>query len=148
MPKRIDLSFTGKGGNADPERLAEVGPSIRVRVSYDASRKDAKNSSVEDAGALLDTGADYSHIDYRLARRLSLPIADRGTIHTAEGPAEVDLYLAQIYVPDFDFIQRGEFLSADLSAGFGGNSVLLGRSFLTKFKLTYDGRSGRVTLER
>jgi hypothetical protein len=81
--------------------------------------------------ALIDTGAEKSFIDYDLAVRLKLPIVDRWSIASNVGRRDFDVYLAQIFVQPLLFTQDGPFAGA---------------FFLEKFALTYNGKSGRVTL--
>jgi len=126
-----------------------MGPTIEVQVGFDAASPDAgrSNPGAETSQALVDTGAQFSHIDVSLASRLALPVIDKCLVSGSGGAHEVDVYLAQIYVPAFKFTQRGRFAGADLASGFDGHTVLLGRTFLTRFRMIYDGFSGRVTLE-
>lgn len=60
----------------------------------------------------------------------------------------VNLYLAQIYVPDLGYTIYGKFTGVHLAAGGQEHSAVLGRSFLRRFKMTYDGQNGTVILER
>jgi hypothetical protein len=96
--------------------------------------------------ALVDTGALESFIDCELATDLDLPISDRRQISGSGGRHEVDVYTAQVYVPAFEFTVYGQFAGVYLSSGGTNFRVLMGRTFLKYFTLTYDGPTGRVTL--
>ncbi|HEV2562967.1 MAG TPA: aspartyl protease family protein [Rhizomicrobium sp.] len=148
MP-RVDCGFRDENGNHNPEQLALVGPTIAVQVDFDAAWQSGSKPrpDAEIFQALVDTGAQFSHIDTSLADRLALPVIDKCLVSGSGGTHEVDVYLAQIYVPAFKFTQHGRFAGADLSSGFDGHTVLLGRTFLTQFRMIYDGFSGRVTLQ-
>jgi hypothetical protein len=96
--------------------------------------------------ALIDTGAKQSCIDSALAQRLQLPMYDRRLVSTCNGKVLVDFCLAQIQAPSVKFIQSGTFASVPLKASGFRHEVLLGRSFLSYWKLEYDGTTGEVIL--
>ena len=51
----------------------------------------------------VDTGAGESCIDSTLADELRLPVLDRVSISGVHGKQELNLRLAQIYVPSLQF---------------------------------------------
>jgi predicted aspartyl protease len=97
-----------------------------------------------DVPALIDTGAQECFIDRNLASTLTLPIVDRQEIAGSTGRQEVEVYLAQIHVRDLVFTIRGRFCGCTIEED--NYKILIGRSFLEYFSLSYRGRTGRVTL--
>jgi predicted aspartyl protease len=131
--------------------LVANGPSLQVKVGFDPTY-DAKDLTkppvpgVTGIFALVDTGATECCIDGQLAGRLGLPIVDRRRLAGAGGVSEVDVHLAQVHVPTLGFTMYGLFASVHLSQGGSPHQVLIGRTFLRDFVMTYDGRSGTVVL--
>ena len=64
----------------------------------------------------------------------------------AGGSQRVNVYLAQIYVPDLNFVQYGRFAGVNLSEGGLWHRALIGRSFLRHFTMIYEGLTGTVTI--
>jgi predicted aspartyl protease len=128
-----------------------LGPTLIVDVGFDPnfdpnSSKTPPVSQLQGSHALVDTGATISCIDSAVAAALSLPVIDRQKISGAGGVHEVNMHLAQIYVPDLNFTQYGFFAGVDLAAGGQPHVVLIGRSFLQHVTLTCEGRTGKVTI--
>ena len=63
-----------------------------------------------------------------------------------QGPHEFNYHLAQIYVPDLDHTIYGQFAGVHLAAGGQPHVALIGRTFLRDYTMTYEGRTGQVTL--
>ena len=78
--------------------------------------------------------------------QLGLPVVDRRAVSGLQGPHEFDFHLAQIYVPDLDHTIYGQFAGVHLAAGGQPHVALIGRTFLRDYTMTYEGRSGQVTL--
>ena len=57
------------------------------------------------------------------------------------------MHLAQIYIPVLEATIYGQFAAVDLVEGGQLHGVLLGRSFLQRFRMIYDGRNGGVIIE-
>ena len=96
----------------------------------------------------MDTGASESHDDSTLANELQLPIFDRVSISGVHGKQELNLHLAQIYVPSLQFTTYGSFAGVHLISGGQRHYALIGRSFLRNFNMVYNGKTGSVTLSR
>lgn len=96
--------------------------------------------------ALVDTGATLSCIDSSLAGRLRLPVVDRKPVIGVHGPVETDFYAAQIYIPALNWVTHGVFAGLPLTSSGQLHYALIGRSFLRNFTMTYEGRTGRVTI--
>lgn len=147
MRNSIECGFLGA---ESAQKLIRNGPIIRVDIGFDPAwragmprRPDAAALGIP---ALVDTGAERSFIDYDLAVRLKLPIVDRWSIASNIGLHEFDVYLAQIFVQPLLFTHDGAFAGAFLQRGGVPYLIVMGRTFLEKFLLTYNGKSGRVTL--
>src|SRR5258707_263587 len=127
------------------------GPTLSVNVGFDknwrASSAARPNAIGFELEALVDTGAQDNCIDRLLARQLSLPIVDREKVCGVNGEREVDVYLAQVYVPSLQFTQYGKFAGVELKEAGHRQHMLLGRTFLSHFTLTYNGMTGEVCLD-
>lgn len=94
----------------------------------------------------MDTGAVATCIDSSLAADLQLPIIGRKTISGVLGAGSVYVHLAQIYIPDLDFVAYGQVNGVHLAAGGQPHAAILGRDFLQYFTMTYVGNTGIVTI--
>ena len=121
-----------------------------VEIGFDPSyRPDAgvrPNLPQDRFPALVDTGALESCIDSELALTLNLPIVDRQAVAGVHGRGDVNMHLAQIYVPALDWTVHGSFAGVYLRAGGTPHYALMGRTFLRHFTMVYDGKTGAVTL--
>lgn len=144
---RVEFGFAGH-----PQILAYHGPTLKVAVGFDAKWNASGHKPPRARGfeleALVDTGAQASCIDRMLAAQLGLPVVDRQPVCGVHGLREVDVYLAQIYVPALDFTEHGAFAGVELKEGGHRQHILLGRGFLKNFTLIYTGQTGLVALER
>lgn len=135
-----------------PDMLAYRGATLDVRIGLDLSY-DANGAAPPDLGArlfpaLIDTGASESGIDSDLADDLRLPIVDRQAIAGVHGKASLNLHIAQIHIPDLDYVARGEFIGVHFSSVGLPYAAIIGRDILRRFKMTYDGTTGAVVIER
>jgi len=103
-------------------------------------------AQLDGSHALVDTGASISCIDNQVAISLKLPIIDRQRVSGTAGAHEVNMYLAQVFVPELRTTFYGSFAGVDLAAGGQAHVVLLGRDMLQHVRLIYDGITGRVTI--
>src|SRR5205823_6239775 len=95
---------------------------------------------------LVDTGASESCIDSLLAAQLNLPIVDRRPTSGAHGSLEVNMHLAQVRIPALNFTIYGAFAGVRLAVGGQTHRALIGRTFLQRFTMVYEGRTGAVTI--
>ena len=134
------------------ELLVAHGPTLLVRIGFDENfvRGNLPQPALprELLPALVDTGASDSSIDSQLAQRLGLTIVDEAVIAGAGGTERVNMYLAQIQVPDLQITVYGRFCSVHLQAGNQQHIALIGRTFLQHFTMEYKGTTGSVTLRR
>ena len=139
------------GGNSGSELLVMRGPTLLVDIGFDPQYQSSASrlplAGLKGLQALIDTGATESCIDSRLASQLNLPIVDRLPASGVHGSEEVNIHLAQIYVPSLRQVMHGSFAGVHLVAGGQTHWALLGRTFLRGFRMIYDGRTGAVTIE-
>ena len=139
------------GGAPGRALLTRYGPTIFVDIGFDEDFRPVLGAGVPRPGvagvqALVDTGASLSCIDSVLAAELGLPVVDRQKIGGAGGEHEVNMHLAQIHVASLEFTIYGEFAGVHLAAGGQPHRALLGRTFLQRFVMVYEGHTGTVTI--
>lgn len=143
---------TAECGFGSPDSLYLYGPTLLIEIGLDEDfHPESGGSPRLESGrvpALVDTGALESFVDSALAIQLNLPVVNVGTISGAGGPSAVNIHLAQIHVPDLDWLVYGRFSGVHLSAGGQPHVALIGRDLLRDCAMSYDGRTGVVTLER
>lgn len=135
----------------DSDLLISLGPSIKVDIGFDTTFdpvqwKNIPKADIQDILALIDTGAQESFIDDGLAGSLNLPLVDRVRLSGISGHHMAAVYSAQMFIPSLKFLLVGRFAGVDLIAGGLQHMALIGRTFLTHHKMTYDGMTGRVVL--
>jgi predicted aspartyl protease len=142
---RVEFGFP-----QNPPLLVYHGPTLEVTVGFDKTWRSSDDTPPRARGfaleALVDTGAQESCIDRLLAAKLSLPVVDRESVCGVHGLREVDVYLAQVYVPALKFTEYGKFAGVELKEGGHRQHILLGRTFLSHFALVYNGKTGTVSL--
>lgn len=148
MPKEAVGFKRGWGGLSAADMLVQVGPTVHV----DIGRKSRSNpgETPDLAGkrikALIDTGAGGDCIDESLARELGLPATDNGVISGVGGRHAAVIYTARLYVPALDRLLFQQFTGVKLAEGAQLHRVLLGRTFLRHYRMSYDGLTGEVEL--
>jgi predicted aspartyl protease len=93
-----------------------------------------------ESGGLIDTGASDVCIDYRLARALKLRQIDQRTVATPGGSLLAAIHLGVVEIPALNFKQPMPLFALKVAAA--SYSVILGRSFLRQFIVTFDGPNG------
>lgn len=140
----------GHGPHGAPSRdiLRRDGPILKVQIGFDRDFRppEPPRLPVREWTALVDTGASSSCIDANLAERLALPIVDKTPVSGVTGAMHLDVYLAQIVVPELELAIHGRFHGAMLSIGGQPYDALLGRDFLSHCSMNYDGLTGAVTI--
>jgi hypothetical protein len=144
--------FNDGNGLAGSGHLVVHGPTLLVDIgldlAYDVTNSASPPSLAETKlWALVDTGATESCIDLDLAQRLALPLVDRRHIGGVSGRQEVGMYMAHVHIPSLNYTIHGLFAGVNLIAGGQRHYALIGRTFLRSFKMTYNGRTGDVTLQ-
>lgn len=140
-------------GPSGQSQLCFHGPTLFVLIGFDqnydpsAIPRTPPNLPQTIIPALVDTGAGESCIDSTLAMTLNLPIVDRRSVSGSAGAHEVNVHLAQIFVPSLNHTVFGAFCAVDLAAGGQNHQALIGRTFLQGFTMIYDGKTGTVTID-
>lgn len=148
MPQ-TKCGFDNSPGASGSELLVAWGPTLIVSVGFDPNFKGPPGvpvSGITDIRALVDTGATECCIDSLLASQLGLPTVDRRSISGVHGSHVANVHLAQVHVPTLNFTVYGAFAAVDLVAGGQPHQVLMGRTFLRDFTMTYEGRTGTVII--
>ena len=70
---------------------------------------------------------------------------DRRLVAGISGPVD-NVHLAQIHIPNLNVNILGPLVGVHLTAGGQPHYALIGRTFLRNFEMTYDGKSGAVTI--
>ncbi|MBI4923211.1 MAG: retroviral-like aspartic protease family protein [Devosia nanyangense] len=145
----VACGFVDADGVPGHFRLVLAGPTLTVNIGFDPdynSGSGTPNLAAVGVPALIDTGATISFIDDDLAKALDLPIVDKKTFGGIGGAHEANMYLAQIHIPDLTHTLYGEFGGVKLAAGGQQHRALLGRMFLRRFDLRYNGGTGEVEI--
>lgn len=150
MPE-TKCGFDSGKGFSGCDLLVTYDPTLVVNIGFDPdynpqAPKGPPVLAVTGLRALVDTGATESCIDNLLAVQLNLSIVDRRPISGVHGRKEANMYLAQVHIPTLNFTIYGAFAGVDLLAGGQIHSALIGRTFLQRFKMVYEGPTGTVTL--
>lgn len=148
MPKESVGFKSGFGALSAADLLVQVGPTVHV----DIGRKSRSNPGEppdlpgKRIKALIDTGAGGDCIDESLALELCLPATEKGIISGVGGRHSAVIYTARLYVPALDRLLFQQFTGVKLAEGAQPHRVLLGRTFLRHYRMSYDGASGQVEL--
>lgn len=137
-------------GTIGRDLLVQSGPVLVVDIGFDPAFQlgvTTPDLALKAQQALVDTGATESCIDSGIAMSLQLPIVDQRQVSGISGSHTVNMHLAQIYVPSLDFTIFGAFAGVDLAAGGQPHAALIGRTFLQRFTMTYEGTTGKVMIE-
>ena len=151
MPS-VECGFRDHPQGPGTRLLMQFGPTVHVRIGFDEAHRTG-TGLIPDLPeplypALVDTGAFESCVDAKLAQTLGLPVVDRVDVAGVHGKATVQMHLAQIYVPGLEMTIVGRFAGVQLHDGGQPHLALIGRTFLQGLSLTYDGKTGRVTISR
>lgn len=149
MPWALAGFRSGKDGKTPSDLLVELGPTLKVDIGLKSRSAAGHKPDLARKGvkALIDTGAGGDCIDEELARSLGLPITDEGEISGEGGRHHAYIYTARLYIPQLDRLLFQPFTGVKLQQGDQWHGVILGRSFLRQYRLTYDGRDGSVRIE-
>ena len=146
----VDCGFSDSSTYSGQDILVVYGPTLPVQIGLDSGFnhlvKKRPALPPKQFPALVDTGATMSCIDSDLALSLNLPIVDRQKVAGVHGGIEVNMHLAQIYIPSLSFTIYGSFAGVHLIAGGQRHQALIGRTFLRAFTMTYHGKTGAVTI--
>lgn len=135
-------------GEAPADLLVKFGPTLRVDIGVKsrAPAGEPPDLPLKNIKALIDTGAGGECIDDDLAQQLGLPITEEGWISGVGGRHRAVIYTARIYVPALERLLFQRFTGVKLQEGDQWHRVILGRSFLRPYRMSYDGGTGQVEL--
>lgn len=138
----------GKAGAGAADLLVQLGPTLLVDIglrsrSTPGEKPDLPQKKVR---ALVDTGAGGDCIDDEFAKTLGLPITDEGEISGVGGKHHAFIYMARLYIPKLDRLLFQPFTGVKLQQGEQWHRVILGRSFLRRYELIYNGPTGDVEI--
>lgn len=140
--------FSGDANRSAQLALVLQGPTLLVNIGLDVehflSRDSLPALSEELYPVLVDTGSDQNLIDRSFAERLRLPLVGETIVGGIHGRNPAGTYLAQMYIPELDWLVEEEFPAVSLEDSGFEFAAILGRTFLQHFLMTYDGRTGEV----
>ena len=93
--------------------------------------------------ALLDTGATRNHIDNKIAQGFNLRANHTDVVRGFDGERITPVYPAVVYFPDLDLYYTSQFCGAELNDRNHQLAMILGREFLKRCRLDYNGVTGR-----
>jgi len=126
----------------------QFGPTLLVDIGLRSNSGPEQQPDLPQKGvrALIDTGAGGDCIDDQLAKSLGLPVTDEGEISGVGGKHHAFIYTARLYIPTLNLLLFQPFTGVKLRDGEQWHQVILGRSFLRPYRMTYEGDSGEVTI--
>lgn len=95
---------------------------------------------------LIDTGASDVCIDYRLAERLGLKVIDQTMVGVVGATVPAKIYLGRVVIPQLGFDRMMRLYA--LKVRHATHEILLGRSFLQNYIVTFDGPAGIFTFAK
>lgn len=124
--------------------MAIFGHILPVHIAaFGASSKTSSMPALVETNGLIDTGASDVCIDYRIALELGLREIDQATVGVVGGSTLAKIYLGRLTVPDVGFDRVCPLYA--LRVRHPTHDVLLGRSFLENYIVTFDGPAGTFT---
>ncbi len=131
-------------------RLVEIeGHTIRARIYAPVAGKlNPAAPFREVSNCLIDTGASDVFIDASIAAELNLRERNPRTIKTIRGDAGGVGYGAYLAIPDLHFGENIEVVALRMQGqGRMNYDIVLGRTFLERYRVQYDGPSGTMLFE-
>jgi len=132
--------------------LAQQGPIVRVSITIhsevipELNKRGQPIPAPISGNALIDTGAMFSCIDNETANQLKLPVIDVVKMASASHPSTDQ----NVYPTHIEFV--GTEINIDIGRTVGaslaslGIIALLGRDFLSRCTLHYNGFTGQITI--
>lgn len=136
-----------------PDRMVEIGPSIRVHVGFDPELAPKSGlepeSEARNVWALIDKGAYVSCMDPQLTERINLSPVDTTTIAGAGCvPDKMPICLAQKFNSNLGGTLYGAIFGVHLVQSESPYKVLPRRHFLRHYLKRHDGSADKFTVAR
>lgn len=146
--RTAQAGFSSGTSNEGPsDLLVRVGPTIRVDVGLRPRMgSHPPDLPMKRIHALIDTGAGADGIDETLARKLNLPEVDKVEMSGINGKHIAAVYMARVYIRELDQLLFQPFAGVKLEEGEQSHRIILGRGFLRRYRMIYDGISGAVEI--
>lgn len=123
------------------ELLRANGPRIDVIIRNPLRHELVVNTAAFlEREALIDTGASVVCIDKSIAEELALEQTDKRSVHAVGGMVETSVFAGLLEVPELDYKRVIEMFAPRHASA--SHAVLLGRSFLQDFIVTFNGPDG------
>jgi predicted aspartyl protease len=107
-----------------------------IEITLHGSSASAPTESLE---GIIDTGASVICLDSRVANRLGLVAINRQAMQVADGSEIIaSIYMAEMSIAGLGFKEWVEVYALPMARPSA--RVLLGRSFLKNYLVTYNGR--------
>ena len=137
----LSFGYSNNAVHSALDQMIEGGPIIEAcvrRFSHDP----IDLTVLPALPALLDTGAGVNVIEKVLASSMGLTPIDKRPIFGVSGQITVEFYQLQLIVPALNYARIAKFAALDLQGQQRPYAVILGRPFLSRFKLAIDGAAG------
>jgi len=151
LRSKIELTVKsfGPASPTNGARRAEatgLGHIISVIIKPAGAAKPSATATLIRAGGLIDTGASDVCIDYRVAVALGLDEIDQQTVGVVGASVPATVYMGILEIPELGFSEIMPLFA--LKVRRPTHDVLLGRSLLEHFIVTFDGPSGLFHFSR
>jgi hypothetical protein len=142
---RIDFEDPARPQLRSAQILSQHGPGVPIEIGQatPAQLTGSQPPALQAVHALIDTGATHSCVAEQLAQHLHLPVIDRQPVSGVAGSQIHDIYLAQLSIPPLGMSYRGRLIGVQLG---GPYQAIVGRDFLSRVLMIYDGLSGTLTI--
>ena len=151
MPIFYSNFVDADGTSPSPQHLERVGPRLQVRVAMPGALTTARteaNDFVPEpiAGyALFDTGATRTCIDREILERLELSPVGWTPVSTPSEKTQMGEYACAVHFPDRSALDSDPSFVLGANLKDQGYIALIGRDFLRRMVLIYDGPGARIT---
>lgn len=121
--------------------VAIFGHLLTVHIQGYSSEEILPPATVETRG-LIDTGASDVCIDYRIALQLGLKAIDQSFVGIVGSSTLATIYLGRLLIPEIQFDRIMPLYA--LKVRQPTHDVLVGRSVLQNYLVTFDGPAGMM----
>ena len=126
----------------------EAGPIVRIAIERPVTPKQPTRAQPKlQIAALVDTGASLTVINPEVARTCDLPKIGQVKVSVPGGVNEYSQFAAAISFPSTSLRIVSPLAVTAVPIGAQSVACLLGRDILSRWKITYDGDTGRIEIE-